>query len=76
MPGWPWLPWVVLVELGRYCRPLMLMSAGGRAQLVSMGALTRIIVCIYRFVRQLVSPRSNSSAWFAAEYADVEWLGP
>ena len=55
MPGWPWLPWVVLVGLAGIA-VLMLMSAEGRAQLVSMGALTLIIVCIY-FVRQLVSPR-------------------
>lgn len=55
MPGWPWLPWVVLVSLAGIA-VLMLTSAEGRAQLVSMGALTLIIVCIY-FVRQLVSPR-------------------
>ena len=55
MPGWPWLPWVVLVGLAGIA-VLMLTSAEGRAQLVSMGALTLIIVCIY-FVRQLVSPR-------------------
>ena len=58
MPGWPWLPWVVLVGGGGLAgiAVLMLTSAEGRAQLVSMGALTLIIVCIY-FVRQLVSPR-------------------
>ena len=55
MPGWPWLPWVILVGLAGIA-VLMLTSAEGRAQLVSMGALTLIIVCIY-FVRQLVSPR-------------------
>ena len=37
----------------------MLMSDEGRAQLVSMGALTLIIVCAY-FVRQLVRARSRS----------------
>ncbi|WP_232618801.1 amino acid permease [Schaalia meyeri] len=58
MPGWPWLPWVVLVGLGGV-GVLMLMSAEGRAQLVSMGALTLIIVCIY-FVRQLVRARSRA----------------
>lgn len=58
MPGWPWLPWVVLSGLGGI-GVLMLMSDEGRAQLVSMGALTLIIVCVY-FVRQLVRARSRS----------------
>ena len=58
MPGWPWLPWVVLSGLGGI-GILMLMSDEGRAQLVSMGALTLIIVCVY-FVRQLVRARSRS----------------
>ena len=55
MPGWPWLPWLVLVGLGGIA-VLMLMSDEGRAQLVSMGALTLIIVAIYfgrQFVRSL-----------------------
>ena len=57
MPGWPWLPWVVLVGLAGIAA-LMLTSDEGRSQLVSMGALTLIIVVIY-FVRQLVSSRAT-----------------
>ena len=57
MPGWPWLPWVVLVGLAGIAA-LMLTSDEGRSQLVSMGALTLIIVAIY-FVRQLVSSRAT-----------------
>ena len=55
MPGWPWLPWVVLVGLAGIAA-LMLTSAEGRTQLVSMGALTLIIVCIY-FVREAMRKR-------------------
>ena len=55
MPGWPWLPWVVLVGLAGVAA-LMLTSAEGRTQLVSMGALTLIIVCIY-FVREAMRKR-------------------
>ena len=58
MPGWPWLPWLVLVGLGGI-GVLMLMSDEGRAQLVSMGALTLLIVAIY-FVRQLVGSRKTA----------------
>ena len=58
MPGWPWLPWLVLVGLGGI-GVLMLMSDEGRAQLVSMGALTLLIVAIY-FVRQLVLSRKHA----------------
>ena len=58
MPGWPWLPWLVLVGLGGI-GVLMLMSDEGRAQLVSMGALTLLIVAIY-FVRQLVGSRKRA----------------
>ena len=58
MPGWPWLPWLVLVGLGGIA-VLMLMSDEGRAQLVSMGALTLLIVAIY-FVRQLVGSRKRA----------------
>ena len=38
---------------------LMLMSDEGRAQLVSMGALTLIIVAVY-FVRQLLGARTKA----------------
>ena len=58
MPGWPWLPWLVLAGLGGI-GVLMLMSDEGRAQLVSMGALTLLIVAIY-FVRQLVGSRKRA----------------
>ena len=58
MPGWPWLPWLVLVGLGGI-GVLMLMSDEGRAQLVSMGALTLIIVAVY-FVRQLLGARTKA----------------
>ena len=58
MPGWPWLPWLVLAGLGGI-GVLMLMSDEGRAQLVSMGALTLLIVAIY-FVRQLVGSRTKA----------------
>jgi len=58
MPGWPWLPWVVLVGLAGIAA-LMLTSDEGRSQLVSMGALTLIIVAIY-FVRQLVGSRKRA----------------
>ena len=58
MPGWPWLPWLVLAGLGGI-GVLMLMSDEGRAQLVSMGALTLLIVAIY-FVRQLVLSREHA----------------
>ena len=58
MPGWPWLPWVVLVGLAGIAA-LMLTSDEGRAQLVSMGALTLLIVAIY-FVRQLVLSRKHA----------------
>ena len=58
MPGWPWLPWLVLVGLGGI-GVLMLMSDEGRAQLVSMGALTLIIVAVY-FVRQLLAARTKA----------------
>lgn len=58
MPGWPWLPWLVLAGLGGI-GVLMLMSDEGRAQLVSMGALTLLIVAIY-FVRQLVLSRKRA----------------
>ena len=58
MPGWPWLPWLVLAGLGGI-GVLMLMSDEGRAQLVSMGALTLVIVAIY-FVRQLVGARKRA----------------
>jgi len=58
MPGWPWLPWLVLAGLGGI-GVLMLMSDEGRAQLVSMGALTLLIVAIY-FVRQLVLSRKQA----------------
>ena len=58
MPGWPWLPWLVLAGLGGI-GVLMLMSDEGRAQLVSMGALTLLIVAIY-FVRQLVLSRKHA----------------
>ena len=58
MPGWPWLPWVVLVGLAGIAA-LMLTSEEGRAQLVSMGALTLLIVAIY-FVRQLVLSRKHA----------------
>ena len=58
MPGWPWLPWVVFSGLGGI-GILMLMSDEGRAQLVSMGALTLLIVAIY-FVRQLVGSRTKA----------------
>jgi len=57
MPGWPWLPWVVLASLAGIAA-LMLTSDEGRSQLISMGALTLIIVCIY-FVRQLVGWRPS-----------------
>lgn len=58
MPGWPWLPWLVLAGLGGI-GVLMLMSDEGRAQLISMGALTLIIIAIY-FVRQLVLSRKRA----------------
>ena len=58
MPGWPWLPWVVLVGLAGIAA-LMLTSDEGRSQLVSMGALTLLIVAIY-FVRQLVLSRKHA----------------
>ena len=58
MPGWPWLPWLVLTGLGGI-GVLLLMSDEGRAQLVSMGALTLLIVAIY-FVRQLVFSRKRA----------------
>lgn len=58
MPGWPWLPWLVLAGLGGI-GVLMLMSDEGRAQLVSMGALTLIIVAVY-FVRQLLGARTKA----------------
>ena len=58
MPGWPWLPWLVLAGLGGV-GVLMLMSDEGRAQLVSMGALTLLIIAIY-FVRQLVGSRKRA----------------
>ena len=58
MPGWPWLPWLVLAGLGGI-GVLMLMSDEGRAQLVSMGALTLLIIAIY-FVRQLVGSRKRA----------------
>ena len=58
MPGWPWLPWLVLVCLGGI-GILMLVNDEGRAQLASMGALTLIIVVIY-FVRQLVGSRTKA----------------
>ena len=58
MPGWPWLPWLVLVCLGGI-GILMLVNDEGRAQLASMGALTLIIVAIY-FVRQLVGSRTKA----------------
>ena len=58
MPGWPWLPWLVLAGLGGI-GVLMLMSDEGRAQLVSMGALTLIIVAVY-FVRQLLGARTQA----------------
>ena len=58
MPGWPWLPWLVLAGLGGI-GVLMLMSDEGRAQLVSMGALTLVIVAIY-FVRQLAGSRKRA----------------
>ena len=54
----PSLPWLVLVGLGGI-GVLMLMSDEGRAQLVSMGALTLLIVAIY-FVRQLVGSRKRA----------------
>lgn len=57
MPGWPWLPWVVLASLAGIAG-LMLTSDEGRSQLISMGALTLIIVCIY-FVRQLLGWRPS-----------------
>jgi len=49
---------LVLVGLGGI-GVLMLMSDEGRAQLVSMGALTLLIVAIY-FVRQLVGSRKRA----------------
>ena len=58
MPGWPWLPWLVLAGLGGI-GVIMLMSDEGRAQLVSMGALTLLIIAIY-FVRQLVGSRKRA----------------
>ena len=58
MPGWPWLPWLVLAGLGGI-GVLMLMSDEGRAQLISMGALTLIIIAIY-FVRQLMLSRKRA----------------
>ena len=58
MPGWPWLPWLVLAGLGGI-GVLMLMSDEGRAQLVSMGALTLIIAAVY-FVRQLLGARTKA----------------
>ena len=58
MPGWPWLPWLVLAGLGGV-GVFMLMSDEGRAQLVSMGALTLLIVGIY-FARQLLGSRKRA----------------
>ena len=50
MPGWPWLPWFAVIGLVSIA-VLMMFNAAGRAQLVAMGSLTVILVCLY-FVRE------------------------
>ncbi|MCD4557819.1 amino acid permease [Schaalia sp. lx-100] len=52
MPGWPWLPWVVLVALAGL-GVLMALTESGRAQLLSMGGLIIVIVMIF-FVRERI----------------------
>ena len=46
MPGWPWLPWFAVIGLLSIA-VLMMFNAAGRAQLVAMGSLTLILVCLY-----------------------------
>ncbi len=50
MPGWPYLPWIILVAFGAVAL-LMASNEAARSQLISMTALTAIIVAIY-FVRE------------------------
>nr|WP_051125769.1 amino acid permease [Schaalia vaccimaxillae] len=46
MPGWPWLPWVVLVALV-VVAGLMAWNPTARQQLIAMSVLTVIVVCLF-----------------------------
>jgi len=60
MPGWPWLPWFAVIGLLSIA-VLMMFNAAGRAQLVAMGSLTVILVCLY-FVRENLRNRKAARA--------------
>ena len=60
MPGWPWLPWFAVIGLVSIA-VLMMFNAAGRAQLVAMGSLTLILVCLY-FVRENLRNRKAARA--------------
>ena len=55
VPGWPWVPRLSLLGLFTLI-VLMLFNASGRAQLLAMGSLTLLLVCIY-FVGEKVHER-------------------
>nr|WP_276201099.1 amino acid permease [Schaalia suimastitidis] len=50
MPGWPVLPWVVLVCLAAL-GVLMATTEAGRGQLLAMGGLTVVVIALF-FIRQ------------------------
>ena len=60
MPGWPWLPWFAVIGLLSIA-VLMMFNAAGRAQLLAMGSLTVILVCLY-FVRENLRNRKAARA--------------
>ena len=60
VPGWPWVPRLSLLGLFALI-VLMLFNASGRAQLLAMGSLTLLLVCIY-FVGEKVRERKASRA--------------
>ena len=61
MPGWPWLPWFAVIGLVSIA-VLMMFNAAGRAQLVAMGSLTLILVCLY-FARENLRNRKARREW-------------
>ena len=60
VPGWPWIPRLSLLGLFAII-VLMLFDASGRAQLLAMGSLTLLLVCIY-FVGEKLNARRGRKA--------------